>query len=161
MDFLKMCDNCIPMLKIVGAYAVVYVVNSVLGVFQNVIIGSQEFKLKRIFITLFQLFIIALSAVGIVFAFEFIEDGLTQFGFNIEESLTNAISVFTFVVLFIEAFTTKAKDVFEKIKNMTDVNITVEEAKEKEIKYRKPKIEVTGDSAEGVKCEDYTGCEVG
>lgn len=161
MEFLKMCENCMPMLKIVGAYAVVFVVNSILGVFQNVIIGNQEFKFKRIFITLFQLFIIAISAVGIVFAFEFIEDGLTQFGFNIEESLTNAISVFTFVVLFVEAFVTKAKDVFEKIKNMTDVKITIEEAKEKELKYRKPKVEVTGESAEGVKYEDYTGCEVG
>lgn len=161
MDFLEMCDNCVPMLKIVGAYAVVYIVNSVLGIFQNVVIGSEEFKFKKIFITMFQLFIIALSAVGIVFAFGFIEDGLTQFGFDIEESLTSTISVFTFVVLFVEAFTTKAKDVFEKIKTMTDVNITIEEAKEKEIKYRKPKIEVTGESAEGISCDDYVGNEVG
>lgn len=158
---LNICENCVPVLKIVGAYAVVYIVNSVLGVFQNVFVNGEKFQFKKLLVTVFQLFIIALSAVGIVLAFDFVEDGLTQLGFSIEESITNVISVFTFVVLFVEAFTSKAKDVFEKIKNMTDVNLTLDEAKEKEIKYKKPKIEVTGDSAEGVKCEDYTGCEVG
>ena len=147
--------RCIPVLEIVGAYTVVYTINAILGIFQNVFIKGDKFSFKKIFITICQMLIIAISAIGIVFAFEFISDGLNELGLNIEESLTNVISIFTFIVLFIEAFTLKAKDVYEKIKTLTGVTITIEEAKEKEIKYKKPKQEVSGNSADGISPDSF------
>lgn len=157
---MNFCVNCMPVLKIVGAYAVVFIINSIFGIYHNVVIGSEKFSLKRVLITLCEMLIIAVSAIGITVSFEFIESGLTELGFDVEESLTNIISVFTFIVLFVEAFITKAKEVFEKIKAMTGVKITIEEAKEKEIQYRKPKIEASGLSAEGLSAEEFTN-EVG
>lgn len=157
---MNFCVNCMPVLKIVGAYAVVFIINSIFGIYHNVVIGAEKFSLKRVLVTLCEMLIIAVSAIGITVAFEFIESGLTELGFNVEESLTNIISVFTFIVLFVEAFITKAKEVFEKIKAMTGAKITIEEAKEKELKYRKPKIEASGLSAEGMSAEKFIN-EVG
>ena len=152
----KIFENCIPMLQIIGAYGVVYILNCFFGLYNNCLVAGEKFIFKKLIASLLKLVLCAVSGVGIVIGFNLLSASLEIFGFNINEMLQDSLSIFTFVILFFEAFVATAKDVFEKIKGITEVSITLEEATEKVLKYQKPKIETTGESAEGVRQEDYT-----
>lgn len=153
--YKEVFENCIPMLEIVGAYGIVYLLNCLFGIYTNCIVSGQTFVAKKTLCSLLKIALAAFSGIGTVVGFNLFSMSLTSFGFNVNEMLQETLSVVTFVALFYKAFIETAKDLFEKIKNLTEVQLTIEEAKDIELKYQKPKIEAPGTSANGTTIAAY------
>lgn len=150
-----MFENCIPMLQMVAAYGVVYVLNCLFGIYTNCIVNGEKFVFKKTLCSLLKIVLAAVSGVGVAVGFNLFAVAAESFGLSVDEMTQDTLSVVTFVILFFKAFIATSEDVFEKIKTLTEVSVTVEEAKETELKYQKPKIEASGTSAAGTTVEEY------
>lgn len=145
----KIFDGWMPMLMICSAYAAVYLMNMLFGIYENVFIKGEKFVFKKTFGSVIEVVIIMICAEVIVASFNLLFMGLKAFDINVSSAVESTISIGVFIVAFIEAFKNTAKDVYEKIVGFTGTNLSLEEANRMIIEYKAPVVEADGASNTG------------
>ena len=107
---------------IYGAYALAYFSNMVLGVCFNCLINGEKFDIMRIFKSFLKLLVVAVVTACVVIGFNLLQMGAQMFGLELTDSVTDVISIASFLALFAGGFVGVVKDVHDKIKAIFEIS---------------------------------------
>ena len=106
---------------IYGAYALTYFANMVLGVCNNCLMDGNKFEFSRIMKSFLKLLVVAVVTASVVVGFNLLQTGAQKYGLEISDTVTNVISIASFLGLFAGGFVAVAQDVYAKIKAMFEI----------------------------------------
>lgn len=118
----RLINGLVPMGCIYGAYALSYLANMVLGVCYNCLIHGERFDIMRIFKSFLKLLVVAIVTACVVVGFNLLQMGAQMFGLDITDSVTNVVSIASFLALFAGGFVSVVQDVYEKIKAIFEIS---------------------------------------
>ena len=121
MEFL--IDNLIPIMAIFGAFGVAYVVNIILGVFNNCVRDGETFNFKRCFISLLEVVVVGIVVLATNAAFNLIQFGAELYGWDISDEVLSVANIGLFIALFGKGFAQCVLDVRNKINALFEINV--------------------------------------
>ena len=116
-----MCENLIGVGYIYLAFALAYISNVVLVIVVNCLMHDEIFQPLRVFKSFLKLLVVAVVTASIVCGFGFLQLGAEKFGLVISDTVTDVISITSFLLLFSDGFIKIAKDVYDKIKEVFEL----------------------------------------
>ena len=123
--YSRVLNGLFPMACIYGAYALSYFSNMVLGVCYNCLINGEHFDIMRIFKSFLKLLVVAVVTACVVIGFNLLQIGAQLYGMEITDSVTNVISIASFLALFAGGFTSVVQDVHDKIKAIFEISTSL------------------------------------
>lgn len=116
-----MSIDFIVLLKAYGAFSIVYILNMVFGLYQNCVKGNESFDFKRLLTSLVEQVGYGVALVGIAFVFQLLSGVIAYFGTAIPADITTAISIGTFILLFLKGTLLTLFDLLDKFKNKFEI----------------------------------------
>lgn len=119
----NLLTGIIPAACVLGAFALIYVANTMFGVINNcVITKTEKFSFAKFMQPFLKVFLAAFTMAVIVFSFNLISLGLDQFGeISVSDTVLSIISIGTFIMLFTKGFIITAVDVYGKIRDLFEI----------------------------------------
>lgn len=110
-----MVNNLIALGYVYAAFALVYMLNIILGIAQNCFVKCEPFDMELLLKSLLKIVINAVGVCVIAATFYVLERGVKATGMELDDTVTQTLSVLTFVLLYIKDFFVYAKDVYDKM----------------------------------------------
>ena len=123
MDLSFLINNIYPMICIYGAFALVNVMNIVLGTCNNCLINNEKFEFRRILISLLKVLLAAFVTTSVVVGFNLLQFGAGMYDIAISDTVIQVINVGMFLTLYATAFGQICTDIYNKIKYMFEIKV--------------------------------------
>lgn len=123
MTIDQLFNNIIPMGCIYGAFALVNIMNIVLGTCNNCLINNEPFEFRRILVSLLKLVLTAFVTASVVVGFNLLQFGATLYDIAISDTVIQVINIGMFLALYATAFGQTCTDIYNKIKSMFEIKL--------------------------------------
>ena len=116
-------NNILPMACIYCAFALVNVMNIVLGTCNNCFINNEPFEFRRILISLLKILLAAFVTASVVLGFNLLQYGASLYDISISDTVIQVINIGMFLTLYATAFGQTCIDIYNKIKSMFEIKV--------------------------------------